>query len=177
MPMKTIFFCVLVTCAALIAACGGGANTPNTASNASNAVNSKDPLATNKAEAEKVSNAAPTLSPVYKAYCDAWMKDDEAALRKVYSADTIKQFEAEMKQEKAKSLIKFLATDKVSGNPCEVRNEKITGDTASATIVSNKYPNGIQAIFVKENGEWKLTNKAPSINAVDPKAAPANTAK
>ena len=178
MPTKTIFFCVLVTFAVLAAACGGsGVNTSNADSKTSNTANSNNPMETNKSEPEKVANNAPTLSPVYKAYCDAWAKDDEAALRKVYSTDTLKQFETEMKQEKAKSLVKLLEMDKVSGNPCEVRNEKITGDTATATIVSNKYPNGIPAVFVKENGEWKLTNKAPSINAVDPKAAPANAAK
>jgi hypothetical protein len=181
MPTKTIFFCVLVTLAALIAACGGGggANTtsPNANSKTANTANTNNPLETNKNAPETTVNNAPTLSPVFKAYCDAWVKGDEAGLRKVYSADTLKQFDADMKKEKATSLTKFLSTDKVSGTPCETRNEKVNGDSATATIVSNLYPNGIPAVFVKENGEWKLTNKSPSVNAVDPKAAPANATK
>ena len=74
----------------------------------------------------------------------------------------MKQFEAEMKEEKSKNLIEHLEfTDRVSGTPCEVTNEKIEGDSAVARIRSDKYPNGINVVFVKENGEWKLTNKAP----------------
>jgi hypothetical protein len=176
MRTKLLFFCALVTLSMLIAACGGETTTPN-ANTASNSANSDNPLKTNTAAPEQVVNNAPTLTPVYKAYCDAWVKNDEAALRKVYSADTIKQFEDEMKEEKAKSLMKFLSTDKVSGTPCEARNEKITGDQAMATIVSNKYPNGIQVVFVKENGEWKMTNRSPAIDAVTKQAPAANTAK
>jgi len=83
-----------------------------------------------------------------------------------------------MKDEKETSLIKFLeATDKVSGNPCEVTNEKIDGDKALATIRSNKYPTGITVVFVKENGEWKLTNKSPAIDAVKPSNSNSNVTK
>ena len=178
MRTNIILVLVFISLAIVFSACGGTSSTPNT--NAGTAANSNaaNPLETNKAAPEQVTNNGPTLSPVYRAYCDAWAKNDEAALRKVYSADTIKQFEDEMKEEKAKSLIKFLSTDKVSGTPCEVRNEKITGETATATIVSNKYPNGLPVVFVKENGEWKMTNKSPSLDAVTKPAQPsANAAK
>lgn len=164
---RTILFCAFITILLFMAACGGGANNaPATNTAASNIANSTNPLETNKAATETVSNNAPTLTPVFKAYCEAWVKNDEAGLRKVYSTDTIKKFEEEMKEEKAKSLMKFLSTDKVSGTPCEARNEKITGDTATATIISNKYPNGIPVVFVKENGEWKMTNRSGAIDAV-----------
>ena len=79
-----------------------------------------------------------------------------------------------MKAEKEKSLIKFLEDDKVSGTPCEVTNEEITGDSAVAKIISNKYPNGIPIVFVKENNEWKMTNKSPALDSMKPSA---NTAK
>jgi hypothetical protein len=179
MRTKIIFICVVITLSALLAACGaGGGNTttPNTNTATAN-TNSTNPLNTNTAPPEEVSNNAPTLTPIFKAYCEAWVKNDEAALRKVYSADTIKQFEGEMKEEKTKSLLKLLSADKVSGTPCEVRNEKITGDTATATIVSNKMPNGVKVVFVKENGEWKLTTKSPTIDAVTKAQPAANTAK
>src|SRR5690348_11034618 len=108
MPTKTIFFCVLVTIATLVAACGGSGGTNSTTANSNsktaNTANANNPLETNKKAPEAVTNNAPTLSPVYKSYCDAWAKGDEAALRKVYSADTLKQFDADMKKEKATSL-------------------------------------------------------------------------
>jgi hypothetical protein len=175
MRTNIILVFALVLFSIALSACGGPSSAPN--ANAGNTTNSNNPLETNKAAPEQVTNNAPTLTPVYKAYCDAWVKNDEAALRKVYSADTIKQFEEEMKEEKAKSLIKFLSTDKVSGTPCEARNEKIMGDTATATIVSNKYPNGLPVVFVKENGEWKMTNRSPSLDAVTKQAPAANAAK
>lgn len=174
--MRITIFVLALVLTALFSACGGPAAnvTTNTAANTANSAN---PLETNKAKPEELVNNAPTLTPVYKAYCEAWQKNDEAALRKIWSADTIKGFEDEMKAAKEKNLLKFLSTDKVSGTPCEVRNEKLTGDTAVATIVSNKYPNGLQVVFVKENGDWKLTTKSPALDAVTKQAPAANTAK
>lgn len=175
MQTKIFFFCALVTISAALAGCGGGTTTtPNTnTATAANTANSSDPLKTNKAEPEQVVNNAPTITPVFKAYCEAWQKMDEAALRKTYSAETLRQYEAEMKEEKTQSLLKMLATDKMEPAPCEARNEKITGDSAVATVVTSRYPNGIAVIFVKENGEWKMTNRSPAKDAVVNQQPPA----
>lgn len=144
---------------------GGNANTANTTTANTNTLEPK------KAEPEKVTNNAPTLTPVFKAFCEAWVKNDEAALRKVYAQETIKLFETQMKADKAKNLIKYLEdADRVSGTPCEVTNEKIDGDTAVATIHSDKYPRGIPVVFVKENGEWKMTNRSPVLDNMKPSA-------
>jgi len=175
--MRTNLYLVfaLVLLSLVVSACGGPA-TPN--SNVSNTANANsNSLDTVKSTPEQTLNNAPTLSPVYKAYCAAWVKNDEAALRKIWSSETLKEFEEEMKASKEKSLMKFLSADKVSGDPCEAKNEKITGDTATATIISNKYPNGLQVVFIKENGEWKLTTKSPALDAVTKQAPPANAAK
>lgn len=151
----------------------GGASTPN-ANTAKG--NSNNPLETTKAKTDGPTNDAPTLSPVFKAYCDAWAKNDEAAMRKVYSSDTIADFEDQMKDAKEKSLLKFLEDDRVSGTPCQTTNEDIKGDSATAFITSNIYPKGLKVVFVKQNGEWKLTNKVPDIDSVTKSAANANTA-
>ncbi|MBK9528937.1 MAG: hypothetical protein IPO41_11615 [Acidobacteria bacterium] len=83
-----------------------------------------------------------------------------------------------MKEEKAKSLIKFLeSTDKVSGEPCELTNETITGDKAVARMKTNKAPNGMAIEFVKEGGEWKMTNRSPEVTGVKPSAPAANAPK
>ena len=152
-----------------MSACGGAApaNSVKNSNTATVKPNTNSSLETKKNEPETVTNNAPTLTPVFKAFCDAWTKNDEAALRKIYSQDTIKFFESQMKADKAKSLVKYLeATDKVSGTPCEVTNEKIDGDKAVATIHSDKYPRGIPIVFVKENGEWKMTNKSPALDSM-----------
>lgn len=153
-----------------LSSCGGPAANTTVAVNANVAkANTNNPLETTKKAPEEVTNNAPTLTPVFKAYCAAWKNNDEAGLRKVYSKDTIQFFESQMKLEKAKSLLKYLeATDKVSGELCEVNNEKIEGDKATARIRSDKYPNGIPVVFVKEDGEWKMTNKSPALEMKNP---------
>ena len=154
--------------------CGGTATntTTNTAANA-NTANSNNPLETTKKPVEEAKNNAPTMTPVIKAYCDAWAKNDEAALRKVYSAASLKEFEADMKAEKMRSLTDFLKADKIAGKTCEASNETITGDRAVVTFKADKYPTGIKLVFLKENGEWKLTNEMPDFDAVK-KAQPAD---
>jgi len=167
MRTKALIFSAIFLVSVISFGCSGAPNT-NTVANGNSNNDAKTPAA------DAMTNAAPTLTPVFKAYCEAWVKKDEAALRKVYSADTIKYFESEMKEEKIKSLIKFLEDDAVTGKICEVRNEEITGDKAIAEIRADAYPNGIKIEFVKEGGEWKMTNKSPALDAVKPNAA--NTA-
>lgn len=148
-----------------IAACG---ETPtentNTNAQATNTADEPktDPLAATTPTPEATTNNAPTLTPVYRAYCEAMEKKDEAAIRKIYSADTIKFLEKEAKADDM-SLMEYLSAEEASTKLCEVRNEEITGDTAVAEIRSASMPNGIRVIFVKEGGEWKLTNRSPDL--------------
>ena len=144
----------LATLVLTLSGCGGGTLTPT---GGVNNANTTAPVKT----PEQVKNNAPTLTPVFKAYCDAWAKNDEAAMRKVYSADTIKYFDGLMKEEKVKGLLKFLEDEKVTGDQCEVTNEEITGNKAVGTIISSVYPRGLKVEFVNEGGEWKMTNKSP----------------
>ena len=167
--MKNLYIAALLAGATLISACGGTTETANTntantnasANRPANANVNKDPLGTEKAAQEATTNNAPTLTPVYKAYCAAWVKKDEKALRAVYSSDTLRDFEGQMKEDNIRSLAEFLAEDNASTELCEARNEKISGDTATAEVRTKGYPNGITVVFVKENGEWKLTNRRP----------------
>ena len=159
-------FCTAV----LFAACGGGtsnnAPTPNKTSSASStSPTSTGPLAVTTPTPSQVQNAAPTVAAVYQAFCAAVQKKDEAAVRKIYSTDTIRELERQMKNEGEKSLLKFLEDDIPSGQ-CSVKNEVITGDSAVAELVSDLYPNGIKIVFVKENGEWKMTTKSPTVDAL-----------
>ena len=165
--MKRLFLPSILSVAAVLSACGGSTETQNANTSAANAnanrptANRANPIAAQTATPEATANNAPTLNPVYKAYCAAWEKKDEKALRAVYSSDTIKDFEQQMKEDNIRSLSEFLAEDNASTSLCEARNEKITGDTATAEVRTKGYPNGITVVFVKENGEWKLTNRRP----------------
>lgn len=162
--MKTYLLIIAILSAFLLAACGGEPTNTNTAPNKNTVpvnTNGSSVLTPTTPTPEATTNNAPTLTPVYKAYCAAWVKKDEAALRKIYSSDTIADFEKTMKADGIKSLVDFLSDDKASNELCEARNEKITGDTATAEVKTLGYPNGILVVFVKENGEWKLTNRRP----------------
>ena len=165
-------FTIVILLSVAIGACGGGtANNTAIAVNTSNVANTNvantkpDPLGATTPTPALTTNNAPTLTPVYKAYCAAFVKKDEAALRKIYSKDTIRYFESEMKADGEKTLMQHLETDRASNELCEVRNEQISGDTAIAEIRTTGYPNGMKIIFVKEDNEWKLTNRSPEVPA------------
>lgn len=159
----------------LFAGCGGS-ETPsntgnttnsNTTANANIAKNINNPLATNKAPEEATTNQAETVKPIVMAYYQALKTKNDAALRKVYSQGTIKSLESDMKDEGAKSLVEFITElEPAPDQPFEVRNEQVQGDTAIAEIKGGAYPNGIKIKFIKENGEWKITNESPDFDKI-----------
>ena len=164
---------MILISSAFIGACGGNTPAPNNAPAVNNGTanvaktNVNSPVAVATATPAATTNDAPTLTPVYKAFCAAFAKKDETAIRKVYSAETLKNFEEQMKDGNIKTLIKFLEDDDPAG-ACSVKNEVITGDKAVGELVAGAYPNGFKIVFVKENGEWKMTNQSPTFDAVKP---------
>jgi len=174
---NAIIFGTLLVISALGIACGGPAgNNGNGNTGNANTGTNDNALAVKTPTPVAVTNNAPTLTPVIKAYCDAMNKKDEAALRKIYSSDTIKNFETQMKQQNVKTLMKFLEDDKV-GATCELTNEQINGDNATAIFKSDTYKNGLTIVFVKEGGEWKLTNKSPALDSMKQSSSNSNAAK
>ena len=180
--MRSIFtiFTLALSAALLISACGGPAETPtaNSNTNAATKTNTNtppgnSPVAATTPTPEEVRNNAPTLTPVFKAYCVAMEKKDEKALRTIYSSDTIRFAESEAKKDGI-TLLEYFSVGPVDTKLCEVSNEEITGDTAVAIIRTASMPNGIKIIFVKEGGEWKLTTRNPSIEAMTQKPATAD---
>jgi hypothetical protein len=182
MRFQILIFCTILIFTIILTGCPGGeptsnANVTNVPANIANKNAANTGLNTVAKTPEPTNNNAPTLTPIFKAYCDAMTKKDEAALRKLYSAATLKSLEADMKAENEKSLVKYLEADQVSNKLCEVRNEKIEGDVAIVEGKTEGAPNGFQYKFVKENGEWKLTNESPELKSVTDSAANSNTAK
>jgi hypothetical protein len=182
MRFQILIFCTILTFTLFLTGCQGDPPKANTTSN-SGQTNVVDPnksasnLATTKTPTEATTNDAPALKPVFTAYCDAMTKKDEAALRKVYSQGTLKSLEADMKAENEKSLVKYLEADRVSNKLCEVRNEKIEGDVGIAEVKTEGAPNGFKVKFVRENGEWKLTNEFPDFSEVKKSVENSNAAR
>jgi hypothetical protein len=159
--------------------CGdpGTSNATNTNSINTNRANANNPIQATTPAPEQTTNNAPTLSPVFKAYCAAMEKKNEAAIRKVYSKDTLEDFEKDMKAEGSKTLVEYLSTDQVTTALCDIRNEVITGDTAIAEVKTAGMPNGAKIVFVKEGPEWKITNRSPSLDAVKETATNSNSGR
>ena len=156
--------------------CGTTETTTNSVTNSVNTnsatantarTNAENPLATTRKTEEATVNQAETVKPVVTAYYEALKKKDDAALRKIYSRETLKSLEADAKAEGAKSLAEFITElEPAPEQPFQVRNEQIQGDTAIAEIRGGAYPNGIKIKFVRENGEWKITNESPEFQSV-----------
>jgi len=160
---KGIFLLVV---AALAVACGGPgvSNNSSTTTNGNTAnANTDSVLAVKTPTPEQTTNNAPTLTPVFKAFCEAVNKKDDSGLRKVLSTDALKNIQQQMKMNNIKTLSEYFEDDKYK-TTCEARNEQINGDQAVAEIRGDTYPNGIKMIFVRENNEWKLTNKSPTLD-------------
>lgn len=181
MSFRVIFLVIISIFSVFLTACPSSeqpnTNTGNTnTANANNVkTNVNTPFNTNKKPEEATTNNAPTLAPVVAAYYDALKKKDDAAIRKVLSAEFIKTLEEDMKAEGKKSLVEYITeTDKVPDKPVEVRNEKIEGDRATAELKGGVNANWTGYVFVKENGAWKMTNEFPDINEVK---NPANSNK
>lgn len=158
--------------ALFLTACGGGNPAPNANSAANtnaapvNSTNSapasNSAVATSTATPSSTTNDAPTVKPVVLAYYEALKTKNDEALRKVYSKQTLASLEADAKEEGKKSLVEFITEiEPVPAQPYEVKNETVQGDVAVAEMFSPQYKNGIKIKFVKENGEWKLTNESP----------------
>ncbi len=178
MHFKQISICCLLSASALLAACGGTTDTPSngsannsTAGNSANGnsitVRGTDPTAVSTPEPTQIINNASTIAPVYKAYCAALVKKDDAALRKVLAAATIADLEAQMKEDGTKNMWEVFETDPKPSDPCEARNETFLGNGNTAVVeVTAKWapPQGAKLQFEKEGGEWKLTNKVPAFD-------------
>jgi hypothetical protein len=134
---------------------------PKVESNANKSV-----ITTTKTIEEDKFNDAPTLAPVVMAYYNAVKNKDEKALRRVLSSDTLKALEEDMKSEKKKSLIEYVAEMENIETPYQVRNEKIEGNKAVAEIKGGNYIVWTKFLFVKENGEWKITDRSPEIENI-----------
>ena len=173
MRYQFLLFITIFSFSIIFAACGGGQtginNSVNTnVANVNSGVNnSTGSIPTTKKPETATTNAAPTLAPVMTAYYEALKKKDDAALRKVVSENTLKAWEADMKEEKKTSLTAFLTDlEPAPEKPFEVRNENIEGDSAIAEIKGGVYAVWTRFKFVRENGEWKITNQSPDFKDV-----------
>lgn len=155
--------------------CGGSdeanTNSGNSTSAAANTAPSGAPSKPRILEADEITPSpvqtveAVTLKPLIAEFCKARKDKDEAALRKLYSAATLKNLIAETRAEGKKSITEYLEVEPV-GDKCSVVNERIVGDTGEATVITETYPKGVRWTFIKENGSWKLTDQSSDFDKV-----------
>ena len=182
MRFQITFLTAILTFSVLLTACPGpevpnaNTNQVNVNANATKA-NLTSPINTTKTPEAATTNAAPTLTPVVKAYYDALKKKDDAALKKVMTQEFIKSLEADMKGEGGKSLAAYAGELEDLKANIEVRNEKIEGDKAIAELKGGTYVNWTPFEFAKENGEWKFTGKSPDVSNVKKSVSNSNDAK
>ncbi len=161
----------------VLTGCGGNTASNQTAVNSAsngraanaNAAPSANSLTTvTKTPEAATTDDAPTLAPVVQGYYDALKKKDDVQLKKVLSQELIKTTQADMKNEKVTgTMAAYLAlSDTIPEKPVEVRNEKIKGDKAVAEVKGGAYLNWSPIAFVKEEGQWKLSNENPEVEAV-----------
>ena len=100
-----------------------------------------------------------TLSPTetMRALNEASKKKDVEAIKKLISKGTLELLEESAKNQNS-TVDELLRKD--SGAPFqelpEMRNEKITGDTATVEIKNTADENWESMPFIKENGAWKI---------------------
>lgn len=142
-------------------------NTTNAVNKNTNAAPQTTTLVTTKTPEAIKTNDSENLKPIVLAFYEALKKKDDDGLRKIYSAETLKTFEADMKAEKQKSLAAYISEfDPAPAQPFEVRNEEIKGESAVVEIKGGTYVNWTKIILVKENGAWKMTDKSPDFDSV-----------
>lgn len=123
-----------------------------------------DQLATTKAPEAATSNNAPTIAPIVQNFYEALNKKDEAGMKKYLSQSAIKYWDAEAKSEKKTALAYLIEAEDPIDEKREVRNEKITGETAVAEMKGGSLGVWTPIKFVRENGEWKFASPEDSFS-------------
>ena len=162
--------------------CGSSENA-NTAVNTKTAnantktANTLNPLDTTKTPEAAATNDAPTLAPVVQNYYEALQKKDEAGAKKYLSQASMKYWEDEAKTEKKTWFAYLLESEEPLDEKREIRNEKITGDTAAAEMKGGSLGVWTATKFVKESGEWKFASPKESLALQDIPKSPTNSAR
>jgi hypothetical protein len=181
------FYIFLLTVTLFFTACGGNNEAPKPNANIAKPINANvanvnvttsgtntnlpitapnSNVTTAKPETPKV-NEAQTLISVMTAYSEALKTKNDAALKKIMSASAVKGWEDEMKSEGKTKFAEYVASSVyVEGKPYEIRNEAIKGDEAVAEVKGGVYGKWTPIVFVKENGEWKITDESPDFSSV-----------
>lgn len=161
--MRKLYYVLTAVAVAASFACGSNtagnnanAAKPSNSGNTANAAPAATPATNTATETKAGSMATPTET--YKTAYEYRKKADLAGLKKVMSKDVL-EFLTEMgKMDNNKSLDDMLMemTKDPQADTAEVRNEKITGDTA--TLEYLKKDGGWSTMdFIREGSEWKMT--------------------
>ncbi len=129
--------------------------------------NADNPFNTTKKTENATTNNAPTLAATVQGFYEALNKKDEAGAKKYLSQSAIKYWEEEAKAEKTTWFAYLLESEEPLGEKREVRNEKITNESATADLKGGSLGIWTPISFVKENGEWKFASPKDSFAQQD----------
>lgn len=176
MPIHKAAYILLIIAALFAVNCGSKNDqkavvdpikSPSTNTNSMNSAGNSNPIATTKKPVAETSNSAPTVGPVIQAYYGALKLKDDAALRGILSTAYIAKVTGDMKSEKKSGMASYLAEyDTVPDRPVEVRNEKITGEKATAEVKGGAYIDWTGVGFIYEGGKWKISGESADITNV-----------
>lgn len=177
MRFQIIFFTTIFILTLSLSGCTSSSDSTNSSNKNSNIATVDNPLETTKKPEAATFNNAPTFAPIVEGYYAALLKKDEAGAKKFISQSALKYWE----EEKSEDLPTLLAVLEDNEAPVEVkrevRNEKITGDTAVAEIRGGSLGVWTPIAFVKENGEWKFASSKESLALQETSTQSSNTAK
>ncbi len=161
--------------------CGAAENSNSAVTNTKPAnkatANADNPLATTKTPEVSMTNNAPTLAPVVQRYYEALQRKDESGTKKFLAQTALKYWEDEAKTEKKTWFVYLLEAEEPLAEKREIRNEKVTGETAVADLKGGSLGVWTPVKFVKEAGEWKFASPKESMALQDIPRTSTNAAK
>jgi hypothetical protein len=107
--------------------------------------------------ASPVAGVSPTLA--YQSFCDAWNQNDIAAMKSNVSTGSI-ALGTKLAESRGISLDQMVAEVRRELPPLslspQMRNEKVTGNTATLEVMDQPNRPWSVMYFVKEEGAWKV---------------------
>jgi hypothetical protein len=150
---------ILTLCIFALAGCKSGGNTNNNTGNTNN-TNATPNTAADKnpptTTASKGDYSTPTAA--VKAFYAAAKSNNLEGVKRSMSKKTMEMLEksAAVDKKSVDEVLRDTLKDAVPANDPEIRNEQITGDTATLDVKDDKMNDWESISLVKENGEWKI---------------------
>jgi hypothetical protein len=150
---------ILTLCIFALAGCKSGGNNNNNTGNANNTNATSNTAADKNTPATTASKGDySTPSAAVKTFYAAAKRNDLEGVKRSMSKKTMEMLEksAAVDKKSVNEVLRDSLKDAVPANDPEIRNEQITGDSATLDVKDDKMNDWESISLVKENGEWKI---------------------